>query len=70
MEAKKPQFSSAFYEDAGDLLAGFRKINGGARIAKKGADAFAKDPDVLQSQRQEKLIEQIRNADISGLSGW
>jgi len=70
MEAKTPNFNSEFYEDEGDLLAGFRKKNGGARMTKKGVDAFAKDPDVLQAERQEKLANEIRNADISGLSGW
>lgn len=70
MEPKKSNLNSAFYEEAGDLLAGFRKKNGGARIIDKGGDPFAKDPDVLQAQRQEKLAAEIRNADISGLSGW
>lgn len=69
MQSRKPNFSSSFYEDAGDLLAGFRKKNGGARFGKKGADPFSKDPDVVQSQRQEKLAKEIRNMDMLG-SGW
>lgn len=70
MEAKKPNFNSEFYEDEGDLLSEFRKKNRGARSLIKGVDAFAKDPDVLQAERQEKLANEIRNADISGYSGW
>jgi len=70
MEPKTTNFNSEFYEDEGDLLSEFRKKNRGARYLIKGVDAFAKDPDVLQAERQEKLAEKIRNADISGLSGW
>ena len=69
MEPRKPKFSGAFYEDAGDLLAGFRKKHGGARFVKKGGDPFAKDPDVVQSERQSKLVNDISNMDISS-SGW
>lgn len=69
METRKPKFSSAFYEEAGDVLAPFRKKYGGALFDKKGQDPFSKDPDVVQSQRQEKLVQDIRNVDILGL-GW
>ena len=69
MESQKPNFNSKFYEDAGDLLAGFRKKNPGARFGKKGKDPYSKDPDVLQSQRQDKLVEKIRGMDLLG-SGW
>jgi hypothetical protein len=70
MESKKPKFNSDFYEEANDVLAGFRKQYGGARFLKKGGDPFAKDPDVVQSQRQEKLVKEIRNVDTLGLTGW
>ena len=69
MESKKPNFKSEFYEDAEDPLNGFRKQYGGARFKKKGGDPFAKDPDVVQSQRQEKLTKKISEMDTLN-SGW
>jgi hypothetical protein len=47
--------TSDFYEDAGDLLAGFRQKNGGGKIEKKGNDPFSKDPDVVQSVHDANL---------------
>jgi len=65
MQSQKPKFSSSFYEDADDPLVGFRKKYGGALFVKKGGDPFSKDPDVLQSQRQEKLIKDMRSVDTT-----
>ena len=70
METRKPNLSGAFYEEVEDVLAPFRKKYGGARFDKKGQDPFAKDPDIIQSQRQEKLGQDIRNVDTLGLTGW
>lgn len=69
MEPRKPKFNTEFYEDAGDPLLKFRKKHGGACFAKKGADPFARDPDVIQAKRQAKLIEDIGKMDTLGL-GW
>lgn len=53
--------NSEFYEDAGDPLAKFRKKRKGAAFLndKNGVakDPFANDPDVLQTERSEKLRE-------------
>lgn len=70
MSSRKPNFNSEFYEDAGDPLAEFRKQNRGARVGKNGKDLFANDPDVLQSAREEKLKEKIRNMDIGGFGAY
>ena len=70
METRKPKFNSEFYEDEGDPLVNFRKKNGGACFTKrKDGDPFSKDPDVMQSKRQMKLIEDMGKVDILGL-GW
>ena len=53
--AREPNFKTKFYEDVGDPLAGFRKQYRGGALDKKGKEAFAKDPDVLQAEREEKL---------------
>lgn len=55
MEEEK--YDNEFYEDAGDILAGFRKQHGGGFIEKNGKDPFAKDPDMIQSGRDDKLKE-------------
>jgi len=70
MKDGKPNFNSEFYEDAGDPLAEFRQKHGGAKINRKGKDPFANDPDVLQSQREEKLKEQTRNMDFGGFGAY
>lgn len=51
----KEEYDNDFYEEAGDMLAGFRKQNGGGFIEKNGKDPFANDPDVRQSGRDDKL---------------
>jgi hypothetical protein len=51
-----------YYEDAGDPLATFRAINGGGFIEKNGKDPFAKDVDILQSERTQKMEDDFRNA--------
>jgi hypothetical protein len=55
------ELNSEFYEEVGDPLAAFRRTYGGAMRDDKGKDPFAKDPDVLQSEREEKLREQESN---------
>ena len=69
-EIDKPNFKSEFYEDAGDPLAEFRKKCRGPAVGKKGKDPFANDPDVLQAQREEKLIEDSRNIDTGGFGSY
>jgi hypothetical protein len=54
---EKEEYDNDFYEEAGDLLAGFRKKNGGGFVVKDDKDPFANDPDVLQSGRDDKLRE-------------
>ena len=50
-----------YYEDVGDPLEAFRrKVGGGMYPNKKGKIPIDKDPDVIQSKRQEKLAEQQR----------
>lgn len=61
MKPEKPSLIEDFYENVGDPLAGFRRRNGGAIVNKKGKDPFAKDPDVVQAQRQQKLEKDIEN---------
>ena len=58
----EPNFNSEFYEDEGDPLAAFRKQYRGAVVGKNGVDPFKDDPDVLQSNREEKLREGERNS--------
>lgn len=55
MEEEK--YDNDFYENVGDLLADFRKQGGGGIIEKDGKDPFAKDPDIIQSGRDDKLRE-------------
>lgn len=55
------QLNSEFYEDAGDLLADFRKLYRGGAIDKNGKDPFDKDIDVIQSVRETKLRDQENN---------
>jgi len=62
--------NSEFYEDAGDQLAGFRKQYRGARKNTKGKDPFANDPDVLQSQREEKLKDDSDNINLGGFGAY
>ena len=49
------EYDNDFYEEAGDMLAGFRKQNGGGFIVKDDSDPFDKDPDMVQSGRDDKL---------------
>ena len=65
MEPTKKKFNSEFYEDVGDPLAEFRKKNGGARFVKGGKDPFARDPDVMQAKRQQKLIDDTNNLNVN-----
>jgi len=57
-----PKFNIDFYEDESDPLATFRKHYGGGVVGKNGIDPFNHDPDVLQSEREEKLREAERNS--------
>lgn len=57
----KEVYENDFYEEAGDLLSGFRKKYGGALIGKDGADPFAKDPDSIQGDREDTLREKQGN---------
>lgn len=56
------KYDNDFYEDAGDLLSDFRKQHGGGFIEKDGKDVFAKDSDILQAARDDKL----RDAESQG----
>ncbi len=71
MQLKKPSNKDEFYEDAGDLLADFRKQYPGAVQKKKNSkkNPFDDDPDVIQAERQTKLEDQQKN-NLSGLYGY
>ena len=64
------KYDNDFYETAGDPLKKFRKKYKGAIIAKNGKDPFNKDPDVIQSIKEEKLKERINNIDINGYNSY
>ena len=61
MTDKKKKLSD-YYEEVGDPLAAFRAKHGGGFIEKNGKDPFAKDVDVMQSERTKKMEEDFRNA--------
>lgn len=61
MSDKKTKLED-FYEDVGDPLASFRAIHGGGFIEKNENDPFAKDVDVIQSERTQKMEDDFRNA--------
>lgn len=61
MDDKKRKVSD-YYEEAGDPLAAFRAKYGGGFIEKNGKDPFAKDIDVIQSERTQKMEDDFRNA--------
>lgn len=61
-EGKKDE---RFYEDAGDALAPFRKIYGGAMFRDQDKDPFGLDSDIIQSKRAQKLSEQSQSMGIS-----
>lgn len=63
MTDKKGKLSD-YYEEAGDPLAAFRVKYGGGFIEKNGKDPFAKDVDVMQSERTKKMEEDFRNAGL------
>jgi hypothetical protein len=58
------KYDNDFYEDAGDLLVDFRKHNSGGFIEKDGKDPFAKDSDVIQSEREDKLRDSERQGNF------
>ena len=62
----KEEYKSEFYESVEDPLATFRKSYGGARIGKNGIDPFEKDPDSIQGDHEQKLVEKQGNLDLGG----
>jgi len=61
MTQKKLKLSD-YYEEVSDPLAEFRRINGGAFIERDGKDPFAKDVDVMQSERTKQMETDFKNA--------
>lgn len=61
MSQKKLKLTD-YYEEEGDPLAQFRARYGGGFVESEGNVPFAKDIDVIQAERTDKMDEDFRNA--------